>query len=199
MPAAPVYPAAKSRRRYTRSRKRQTKSRSCCELTTLQISSCIMCRPKKLELALPKRNYKNMDRRLTISLLFVSFLSLSSITTNAQNWPSFRGPNASGVAEGSKPPLTWDVDKSTNVLWKTSIPGLSHASPIVWDNQIFVITAVSSNPKPTFVAKDRGIGLATDDVKHTWMIYALDKLFGRCVCRSNFNHSYPRVLLKLSN
>src|SRR5688572_5555653 len=123
-----------------------------------------------------------MNRRLTISLLFVSILSLSSITINAQNWPSFRGPNASGVAEGSKAPVTWDVEKSTNVLWKTNIPGLSHASPIVWDNHIFVITAVSSNPKPTFVAKDRGIGLATDDVKHTWMIYALDKAIAKAFC-----------------
>ena len=119
-----------------------------------------------------------MDR-LTISLLLFSILSLSSITTNAQNWPSFRGPNASGVAEGSKPPITWDVEKSNNVLWKTNIPGLSHASPIVWDNNIYVITAISSDSKSTFVAKDRGIGLATDDVKHTWMIYAVDKRDGK--------------------
>ncbi|HEU4435144.1 MAG TPA: hypothetical protein VFR51_17285, partial [Pyrinomonadaceae bacterium] len=94
-----------------------------------------------------------MDR-IVISLLLLSILSLSSITANAQNWPSFRGPNASGVAEGSKPPIAWDVQKATNVVWKTNIPGLSHASPIVWDNYIFVITAISTNPKPTFVAKD---------------------------------------------
>jgi len=134
-----------------------------------------------------------MNRRLTISLLFVSILSLSSITINAQNWPSFRGPNASGVAEGSKAPVTWDVEKSTNVLWKTNIPGLSHASPIVWDNHIFVITAVSSNPKPTFVAKDRGIGLATDDVKHTWMIYALDKRNGKVLWSNTAYEGIPRA------
>ncbi|HET9528223.1 MAG TPA: hypothetical protein VFO99_18745, partial [Pyrinomonadaceae bacterium] len=119
-----------------------------------------------------------MDR-LTISLLLVSILSLSSTTTHAQNWPSFRGPNASGIAENAKPPITWDVEKSNNVLWKTDIPGLSHASPIVWDNQIYVITAVSGDAKSTFSAKDRGIGLATDEVKHTWMIYALDKRNGK--------------------
>ena len=134
-----------------------------------------------------------MNRSLTISLLFVSILSLSSITTNAQNWPSFRGPNASGIAEGSKPPLTWDVEKSTNVLWKTNVPGLSHASPIVWGNHIFVITAVSSNPKPTFIAKDRGIGLATDDVKHTWMIYALDKRSGKVLWSNTAYEGVPRA------
>ena len=85
---------------------------------------------------------RNSMNRLIIALVFLSF---SSIAINAQNWPSFRGPNASGVSEGTKPPVTWDVEKSQNVLWKTAIPGLSHASPIVWGNNIFVITEISSD------------------------------------------------------
>ena len=128
--------------------------------------------------------------RLTI---LVVVLILSSISTSAQNWPSFRGPNASGVAEGTKPPITWDVDKSNNVLWKTNIPGLSHASPIVWDNYIFLITAVSSDTKARFQAKDRGIGLATDDVKHTWMIYALDKRTGKVLWSNTAYEGVPRA------
>src|SRR4029079_10998439 len=115
-------------------------------------------------------------KRLAIAVLF-----LSSLTVNAQNWPSFRGPNASGIAEGANPPITWDLEKSQNVLWKTNIPGLSHSSPIVWDNNIFVITAISGDAKSTFKAKDRGIDLATDDVRHTWMIFALDKRNGRVI------------------
>src|SRR5215813_12688332 len=106
-------------------------------------------------------------------LLLVFFLQ--SLTVNAQNWPSFRGPNASGVAEGTNPPTTWDLEKTQNVLWKANIPGLSHSSPIIWNNQIFVITAVSSDTKAGFNAKDRGIDLANDDAKHNWMIFALDK------------------------
>src|SRR6476659_3664912 len=104
-------------------------------------------------------------KRLLLLVLFLPF-----VTVNAQNWPSFRGPNASGVAEGTNPPTTWDLEKSQNVLWKTSIPGLSHSSPIIWDNQIFVITAISTDPKSTYKPKDRGIDLATDEAKHTWMI-----------------------------
>ena len=129
-------------------------------------------------------------KRLIFSVLF---LGLSSITINAQNWPSFRGPNASGVVEGSKPPITWDVEKAQNVLWRTPIPGLSHASPIVWGNHIFVITAVSSEAKPTFKAKDRGIGLANDDVKHTWMIYALDKRNGKVLWSNTAYEGVPRA------
>ena len=63
-------------------------------------------------------------------IALVLCLSLTTIV-NGQNWSSFRGNNASGVAEGRKTPTTWSVDKSQNSVWKTAIPGFSHASPIV--------------------------------------------------------------------
>jgi outer membrane protein assembly factor BamB len=129
-------------------------------------------------------------KRLITSLLFVA---LSAIAINGQNWPSFRGPNASGVAEGANPPVTWDVEKSQNVLWKTDIPGLSHASPIVWGNNIFLITAVSSEAKTSFEAKNRGIGLAQDDVPHTWMIFAIDKRDGHVLWSNKAYEGVPRA------
>jgi outer membrane protein assembly factor BamB len=132
-------------------------------------------------------------KRFVNSVLCLSLLALSAISANAQNWPSFRGPNASGVAEGTKPPTAWDVEKSQNVLWKTSIPGLSHASPIVWGNQIYVITAVSSDAKAGFVAKDRGIDLANDDAKHAWMIFALDKRNGQVLWSNKAYEGVPRA------
>jgi hypothetical protein len=72
-----------------------------------------------------------MDNNMKRLIISIALLAIASITTSAQNWPSFRGPNASGVAEGTNPPTTWDLEKSQHVIWKTSIPGLSHASPIV--------------------------------------------------------------------
>ena len=125
--------------------------------------------------------------------ILVLFLALSSITTNAQNWPSFRGPNASGVAEGTNPPTTWDLEKTQNVLWKANIPGLSHSSPIIWGNQVFVITAVSSDANASFKAKDRGIDLANDDARHTWMIFALDKRNGRVLWTDKPYEGVPRA------
>ncbi|HET6977121.1 MAG TPA: PQQ-binding-like beta-propeller repeat protein [Pyrinomonadaceae bacterium] len=131
--------------------------------------------------------------RWTTSVLLLSILSLYSITTPAQNWPSFRGPNASGVAEGTNPPTIWDLEKTQNVLWKTDIPGLSHSSPIIWGNQVFVITAVSSDAKASFEAKNRGIGLANDDARHTWMIFALDKRTGRVLWSDKAYEGVPRA------
>lgn len=121
-------------------------------------------------------------------------LCLLSITVvNAQNWSAFRGNNASGVAEGRKIPATWSVDKSQNIVWKASIPGFSHASPIVWGNRVFVITAISSDNSTNFVAKDRGIGLAHDNVKHTWKIYGLDKKTGRVIWSETAYEGVPRA------
>ncbi|HUE82311.1 MAG TPA: PQQ-binding-like beta-propeller repeat protein, partial [Pyrinomonadaceae bacterium] len=111
----------------------------------------------------------------------------------AQNWPSFRGPNASGVADGNRLPNTWDAARETNVVWKTPIPGLAHSSPIVWKDRIFITTAISGDPKPTFGAKDRGIGLARDDVKHSWRLYCLDKQTGKVIWEKTAHEGVPRA------
>ncbi|MGH9900683.1 MAG: PQQ-binding-like beta-propeller repeat protein [Pyrinomonadaceae bacterium] len=122
------------------------------------------------------------------------FLFFACVTAQAQNWPSFRGTNASGIADGHRTPTAWDAVKSTNVVWKTPIPGLSHASPVVWGDRVFLITAVSSGAAPTFAAKDRGIGLAGgDDVKHAWKIYALDKRSGKILWERTAHEGVPRA------
>ena len=79
----------------------------------------------------------------SFAFLMVVIAGLST-TAVAQNWPSFRGTNATGFVEGKPTPTTWDATKGTNVLWKTPIPGLAHASPVVWGDRVFVTTAVSS-------------------------------------------------------
>jgi outer membrane protein assembly factor BamB len=126
--------------------------------------------------------------------ILVLLLCLCSITvTNAQNWVSFRGNNASGVADGKTTPTNWNVEKSQNILWKAPIPGFSHSSPIVWGNRVFVITAMSSDPKIGFNAKDRGIDLADDAVKHTWRIYCLDKKTGQVLWSQTAYEGIPRA------
>jgi hypothetical protein len=48
------------------------------------------------------------------------------------HWPSFRGHEASGSADGQRLPATWNPASGANVLWRQSIPGLAHSSPVVW-------------------------------------------------------------------
>ncbi len=61
-----------------------------------------------------------------------------TIAAHAQNWPTFRGPNGSGIADARPLPVTWDGEKSVNILWKTAVPGLGHSSPAIWGERIFL-------------------------------------------------------------
>lgn len=54
-------------------------------------------------------------------------------------WPQWRGPLATGVAPRGDPPVTWS--ESENIRWKIPLPGLGHATPVVWGENIFVTSA----------------------------------------------------------
>jgi outer membrane protein assembly factor BamB len=61
----------------------------------------------------------------------------------ARNWHQWRGPEATGVAPHGNPPTEWSETK--NIKWKVEIPGRGSASPIVWGDQIFVLTAIKTD------------------------------------------------------
>jgi outer membrane protein assembly factor BamB len=106
---------------------------------------------------------------------------LSSVAeSRTGNWPSFRGPVASGVAEGQRLPDTWSVKTGEHILWRVPIADLAHSSPIVWGDRIFVTSAVSSDPKATFRPGLYGDGDASEDrSRHRWMLSAIDKHSGK--------------------
>ena len=57
-----------------------------------------------------------------------------------RNWPQWRGPAGNGLVLHGNPPLEWSEDR--NVKWKVSVPGRGHATPIIWEDRIVVLTAV---------------------------------------------------------
>ncbi|MFN3324372.1 MAG: PQQ-binding-like beta-propeller repeat protein [Bryobacteraceae bacterium] len=65
-------------------------------------------------------------------------LTFCALPIAAQNWPQFRGPNASGVAEADRLPTHFGPDK--NVVWKTEIPS-GHSSPILAGDRLFLTAA----------------------------------------------------------
>ncbi len=60
----------------------------------------------------------------------------------ANNWHQWRGPEANGVSRTAKPPLEWSEEK--NVKWKVAIDGSGGSTPIIWDNQVFLLTAINT-------------------------------------------------------
>jgi len=96
------------------------------------------------------------------------------------NWPSFRGLYARGVAEGFSTPTEWNVEQGKNIRWKTAIPGMAHASPIVWGDKVFTITAISGSKKDELkVGLYGNIAPVQDDTVCTWRVYCVDKNTGK--------------------
>ncbi len=83
-----------------------------------------------------------------IAILTLCVCALAAVVTIAsqpvgfeKNWHHWRGPYATGIAaDDANPPLTWS--ETENVRWKVAIPGIGHATPIIWGDKVFVQTAV---------------------------------------------------------
>jgi len=134
-----------------------------------------------------------MGETMKKSLLFAVLCLCSSATANAQNWPSFRGPNATGISNSTNVPVSWDAEKSQNIRWKTAIPGLSHASPIVWGDRIFVTTTVSSQKNLSYDPKSDAIDHRADLVSHSYRVYCLDKNSGKILWERTAYEGVPKI------
>jgi outer membrane protein assembly factor BamB len=120
----------------------------------------------------------------------------------AKTWPGFRGHEMSGVAVSKKLPEKWS--KTEGVAWSQEVPGRGWSSPIVWENTVFVTSAVGSKPfkQPSpgiygndYIAELRKQGLSNEEIMKRvqardnenteeagelrYMLYALDAKTGR--------------------
>ncbi|MEC7774636.1 MAG: PQQ-binding-like beta-propeller repeat protein [Planctomycetota bacterium] len=109
------------------------------------------------------------------------------------NWPSFRGQDAAGVADGQDLPDEWNFEKGENIRWKKRIPGLAHSSPVIWGDRLFVTSAISSKADASFKPGLYGDPAAdADNSKHRWMVYCLDKKSGKTIWESLATDGSPR-------
>jgi outer membrane protein assembly factor BamB len=116
------------------------------------------------------------------------------VVDQPRNWPGFRGPHASGLADGQHPPTAWDAETGQNIRWKTPIPGLAHSSPIVWNNSVIVTTAISGQAESEFKPGLYGAGTSAADVSnHRFEVYCLDKRTGQILWQQNAGKGVPKV------
>ncbi len=135
----------------------------------------------------------SLSNHYIFSLLFaVGFLMPQACT--GQNWPSFRGPMASGVAEGHPVPVKWDTELSENIRWKTYIPGLGHSSPIVWGNRIFVTTAVKDKGQSSLKVGMYGdVESAKEENVFSWHILCIDREDGKILWDRRSYMGKPKI------
>lgn len=110
------------------------------------------------------------------------------------NWPSFRGPGGSGVADGAELPEVFSGVDGTNLVWRTEIPGLAHASPIVWGDRVYVTSAVTAGPPQRFIAElPDSPDSIVDASSHRWIVMAIDKRTGEVLWERTAAEGPPRT------
>ena len=120
-----------------------------------------------------------MRTRLATSalLLSLSTIALRASVSDPKNWAQWRGPHMSGVSPTATPPIEWSETK--NVKWKVVIPGRGSSSPVVWNDRIFVLTAIpvgvpgEQQHAPRGALPNRGV--------HQYKVLAIDRKTGKTI------------------
>jgi len=74
----------------------------------------------------------------------------------AENWPGWRGPRGDGTSLEDTLPIRWSG--TDNVLWKLEVAGEGHSSPIIWNELVFLTTALEGSQERCLLAIDQGTG-----------------------------------------
>jgi outer membrane protein assembly factor BamB len=102
-------------------------------------------------------------------------------------WPQWRGPYATGVSKTADPPIEWSETK--NIRWKVEIPGRGSASPIVWGDRVYVLSAVPAELTGAASHAPRG-GVQPRDI-HRFMVLAIDRRTGKVVWERTAREAQP--------
>ena len=118
----------------------------------------------------------------------------TGIDTQTVNWHQWRGPEANGVSRTAKPPVQWSENK--NVRWRVAIKGKGNASPVVWGDRVFLLTAINtgrvdpSRPKPEDQPK-RVFGIKHPNTYYRFEVLCLDRNTGKELWRQTASEHVP--------
>jgi outer membrane protein assembly factor BamB len=132
----------------------------------------------------------------------VAFL-LTAVCTHAiaagadDYWPTWRGPAATGTTAKGNPPVTWS--ESENIKWKVELPGQGHSSPVIWDDKIFLLTAIdtgrakSAEAQPPAAAPGGRGGLSgpTPKTIHKFDLLCVDRTSGKVLWQRTATEAVP--------
>ena len=126
------------------------------------------------------------------------FLSAESTADYERYWHQWRGPHMMGVSPDGNPPIEWSETK--NVRWKIAIPGKGHATPIVWEDQVFILTAaetdkegqVREHAQDSGSTRGRGMPLARTTKIHKFIVLAVNRNDGNIIWQKTVKEEMPQ-------
>lgn len=117
----------------------------------------------------------------------------NSFYTNTQ-WPSYRGYYANGFLSSADLPENWNLETSENIRWRIPLPGMGLSCPVIWDDQLFITTAVSESDSEGFRTGIYGdIEPVGDSSIHQWIVYAINKNNGEIAWQKVAHSGIPMV------
>ena len=124
----------------------------------------------------------------------VTALLIGHAASAQENWPRFRGADATGVApDNPSLPLTWS--KTENVRWQADVPGLGWSCPVVWGERVFLtsVLGAAANRQPQ-AGLYLGQGVR-DPAKgeHQWLVHCFDLNTGEILWRHQAHVGDPVV------
>jgi outer membrane protein assembly factor BamB len=97
-----------------------------------------------------------------------------------RQWQSYRGYRSSGVLDNANLPDSFNLNTMKNIRWKTEVPGLGLSSPVIWENKLFITTAVSKTDNSGFKPGIYGnVTPVSDSSVHDWKVLCYDKNNGK--------------------
>jgi len=151
------------------------------------------------EAEIPPPTSKTDNDRKNIELAHEGFPASSpqsladDLAVSGPNWGQFRGTGARGIADGQRPATNWDADKGQNLAWKTPIPGLGHSCPVVWNDRLFITTAISSKSAAIRTGVYGDVTSVEDDSEHEFVTYCLSAETGETLWQQTACKRTPRV------
>jgi len=116
-----------------------------------------------------------------------------AMETNRQ-WPSYRGFYACGYLDNAGLPDSFSVESGLNVKWNIEVPGLGLSCPVIWDEQVYLTTAISEADKSGYQPGLYGdIAPVADSSEHSWMVYCFDKNSGELLWEQEAFRGIPMV------
>jgi outer membrane protein assembly factor BamB len=138
-------------------------------------------------------------KRISLFTLILSLLLLSNNMVHGQvaperQWPGYRGYMASGVLDNANLPESFDLQKMINIRWKIEIPGLGLSNPVIWDNKLFITSAISESDKLGLKPGIFGdVTSVSDTSVHEWKVYCIDKNTGKIIWEKTACKGIPKM------
>jgi outer membrane protein assembly factor BamB len=109
----------------------------------------------------------------------------------ASNWHQWRGPDANGhAAPEASPPATWS--ETEHISWKLDLPGEGSSTPIVWGDQVFVLSAVPTDRKAeTPVTPHPDAKTQPPNIHHQFIVTSVDRRTGKIVWQKTAAEQVP--------